>query len=225
MDALTQSRRADFISTLQNMPQPEKKTPQFRYPTAREEFRALDAIFTQELGRHLTPHERKSCEMLAKIFTLGVAHHDVYEMACQRVEITEEQLCKHLVGWRLYPEPLKNKWRKGAKKYLQTWAEESRSLKEFYARQAYHLDQFDDETAGRVLDLEESEVTLQHANDLRTYFAPDTSKEHSLTCKQIAANMANFTAGSVYLTPQEVAQELERRGFEKGGAGYYVKII
>jgi hypothetical protein len=228
MNTLThiKPQNTELLKVLQGYQRPEpKKKPEYRYPSSREEFNALDAIFNQEFRKELNPHEANSCRMLAKIFTLGVAHHDVYDMACQRIAIGEEQLCKHLVGWRHYPDPLKNRWRKGAAKYLKVRAEEAENLKAFYERQAHHLNGFDDKTADELLDMEDTEIDVQLTTDLGNYIAPAPSEaNYSMTCKQVAVHIGQQSGGAIYLAPTEVWQALTERKYTPSEKGFYVKI-
>lgn len=227
MNTLTQikPKNTELLNILASYKKPEPRVPEYRYPNSKEEFNALDAIFNQEFSKQMTPHERNSCRMLAKIFTLGVAHHDVYEMACNRIEIGEEQLCRHLVGWKNYPEPLKNRWRKGAARYIKVRAEEAGNLKEFYERQAFHLNQFDEQTADLLLDIEDTEIEVQLTTELINYIAPAPSEaNYEMTCKQVAIHIAQQSGGAVYLTPLEVERELRARQFIKSENGFFVKI-
>jgi hypothetical protein len=226
MNLLTQTRpQSELVQILKSTQhtQTRKETKKkYRYPTAEEEFKALDLIFNQEFSRLLTDYEKKACKMLAKVLTMGVAYHDIYELACGRITLSTHQLCQYLTGWDDYEPALQNRWIKGAKRYLNTRDGESTAMKALFSQQARVLDRLDDETAGKVLDLEPGEIEVQYATDLRTYLAP--GKEALMSCGQICEYLITLSGGACIKWPHHVGRELDKRGFEKGEAGYYVKL-
>jgi hypothetical protein len=228
-----QSELVQILKSTKNTPvkkAPKEAKKKYRYPTAEEEFKALDLIFNQEFSRQLTDYEKQACKMLAKVLTMGVAYHDIYELACKRIVISKHHLCQYLTGWADYKPELQNRWTKGAKRYLDTRAGESEAMKTLFTRQAFVLDKLDDETAEKVLDLEPNEIEIQHATDLRTYIAP--GDEALMSCTAICEYLITLSKGACIKWPNRIGEELEKRGFEWGERKvksrtvryYYIKL-
>lgn len=217
-----------LLQQVPKQPQPERNFAYLSHDRLQQQFDTIHDTLFKETA---TEQDRESCKEIAKGFTYVIPHVDRYELCMNRIQISDQVLRRFYTPqiWDVLPDKNRNQIRRFAEKYQQSVDYSLAELTAFVNRQSLHLDKMTETEQELVMDLETPELDVKVANEIRTYFKPaDTLDDRYLmTCKQAAVNLAKYTDGNLYMTPQEMAKTLELRGFvrsEKANA-YFIQLV
>jgi hypothetical protein len=224
MNLLTQKRpQSELVQILKSTPPLE-----FRYLDKPTLDRHMHDIFEYKFKKTATPQDRASCKEIARGFTYVIPHVDRYELLMKRVRIEEEDLAHaYRSSWHLLPKKHKNQRRKAALQYNESVASAISQLTEFVNRQAYHLNQMEDEMVEQVMDLESTEIEVKLSTEPGYYIEPAPKEDrYRMTPKQVSRYLIQQSKGMIYYDAIEISRKLREFGFEQSPhcTAFYVKI-